>query len=117
MPGEEGQGILDPQFGKATPGLPRRATSFADYARRRPRRDGATTSDQVTDVLRDAIFDGIFEPGARLREVNLATDLNVSRTPVRDALRTLAAEGLLNLHANKGAVLAPLSTDIPAPPR
>ena len=46
------------------------------------------------DVIRRAILDGTLEPGERLTEEGLARDLEISRTPVREALRVLRAEGL-----------------------
>jgi DNA-binding GntR family transcriptional regulator len=65
----------------------------------------------VADALREAILDGVLAPGAWLREAEVARELKVSRTPVRDAFRTLAAEGLVNINANQGAVVSPMTTD------
>lgn len=62
-------------------------------------------------MLRDAILDGLLKPGSWLREAELASELAVSRTPIRDALRILSAEGLLDLSANKGAVVPNLTGD------
>jgi DNA-binding GntR family transcriptional regulator len=81
------------------------------YRNRFPLKGRGKKSDAVTDLLRGAILDGALEPGSWLREAKLAEMLRVSRTPVRDALRTLAAEGFLELHDNKGAVVVPLTTD------
>jgi DNA-binding GntR family transcriptional regulator len=53
--------------------------------------------------VRGLILDGSYGPGARLGEVELAGVLGTSRTPVREALRHLAAEGLVELVPNKGA--------------
>ncbi|GAA1849088.1 FCD domain-containing protein [Brevibacterium marinum] len=50
---------------------------------------------RVTEVLRDEIIDGDRLPGSRLVERNLATELGVSRVPVREALKQLASEGLV----------------------
>jgi DNA-binding GntR family transcriptional regulator len=50
-------------------------------------------------------------PKSWLREAELAEELGVSRTPIRDAFRTLGSEGLLDLSANKGAMVAPLTSD------
>ncbi|MEU4512166.1 GntR family transcriptional regulator [Nonomuraea wenchangensis] len=57
----------------------------------------------AVDDLRSLILSGQYAPGDRLAEVELAELLGVSRTPVREALRRLAAEGLVELVANKGA--------------
>jgi DNA-binding GntR family transcriptional regulator len=67
--------------------------------------------DAVAQVLREAILDGLLEPGAWLRESEVAKALQVSRTPVRDALRVLASEGLLRINANQGAVVTPMTSD------
>jgi DNA-binding GntR family transcriptional regulator len=48
---------------------------------------------QVVSFVRTAILNGVLRPGERLREDELAAELSVSRTPVREALRILAAEG------------------------
>jgi DNA-binding GntR family transcriptional regulator len=84
---------------------------FAAYlARQRPRSRG-TASVAVTDILREAILDGVLPPRAWLRESELAEELGVSRTPIRDAFRTLSSEGLLELSANKGAMVAPITSE------
>jgi GntR family transcriptional regulator, vanillate catabolism transcriptional regulator len=56
----------------------------------------------VVDVLRNRIFEGQISPGAHLKEVVLAKELGLSRTPVRDALARLAEEGLLVYQPNRG---------------
>ncbi|WP_084531992.1 GntR family transcriptional regulator [Nocardia miyunensis] len=65
-----------------------------------------TSAERVGDVLRDLIADNTLEPGARLAEVELAEQLGVSRTPIREALRQLAAEGWVELLPNRGARVA-----------
>ena len=60
-------------------------------------------NDSAVDGVRGLILRGEYAPGARLGEVELAEALGVSRTPVREALRQLAAEGLVELVPNKGA--------------
>jgi DNA-binding GntR family transcriptional regulator len=60
-------------------------------------------SDRAVDQLRERILGGEYVPGERLGEVDLAEKLGVSRTPVREALRRLAAEGLVDITTNKGA--------------
>lgn len=62
-------------------------------------------SDRVYTELLDQISAGRFSAGERLFEQALARDLGVSRTPVRDALKRLAAEGLVDATPNKGAQL------------
>lgn len=65
--------------------------------------------DEVAQKLRDMVIEGRLEPGTRLNERVLCDQLRVSRTPLREAYRLLAAEGLLQLLPNRGAVVAPLS--------
>jgi DNA-binding GntR family transcriptional regulator len=69
------------------------------------------TTDAVTDALREAILDGVLAPAAWLREDEIATTFEVSRTPVREALRRLADEGLAVKTAHHGTVVAPLSLE------
>lgn len=52
--------------------------------------------ERVLDILRDAILAGEFQPGQSLVEADLATQLGVSRAPVREALQTLNTEGLID---------------------
>jgi len=59
--------------------------------------------------LLDGIRAGDFRPGQRLREVDLATRLNVSRTPVREAIRRLASEGLVELAPGRGVMIIELN--------
>jgi len=61
------------------------------------------SSDRAFEVLRADILRGRHRPGRRLGEVGLARELGMSRTPVREALRRLAADGLVELSANRGA--------------
>lgn len=65
----------------------------------------------VAGAVRQAILDGVLEPGAWLREAEVARELKVSRTPVRDAFRILAAEGLVNINANQGVVVSPMTSE------
>ncbi len=58
--------------------------------------------DNVASTLRQALFDGYFQPGEDLTEVGLASQLKVSRGPVREALLMLAQEGLVVHSQNKG---------------
>jgi DNA-binding GntR family transcriptional regulator len=65
--------------------------------------------DRVYDVLRERILAGEFEGGTRLHQENLSAELGVSRTPVREAITRLAAEGLVELLPNRGARVAAVS--------
>ena len=65
--------------------------------------------DQLASYLRDMILEGLFQPGERLQEQKLCDQFGVSRTPLREALRVLAAEGIVTLTPNRGARIA-LST-------
>lgn len=66
-------------------------------------------SDAIADRLRDLIVTEELAPGTPLRERSLSEHLGVSRTPLRDALKVLAADGLVTLTPNRGAVVARLS--------
>lgn len=65
----------------------------------------------VYDILRDAILEGVLAPGERLRQETLATSIGVSRVPVRSALIQLEADGLVQFHERRGAVVKTLSAD------
>lgn len=71
----------------------------------------ATTADAVYAVLRQSILDGDLPPGQRLLSDALANDFKVSRTPVREALRKLEAEGLIEASPRSGLVVRELSED------
>jgi DNA-binding GntR family transcriptional regulator len=68
-----------------------------------------TLRTQVEGVLRDAITNGTFLPGTRLVERDLCERLGVSRTSIREALRKLEAEKLINIVPHKGPVVATIS--------
>lgn len=65
--------------------------------------------DLVFQVLKEAIITGELKPGERLMEVKLAEDMGVSRTPVREAIRKLELEGLVDMVPRKGAYVADIS--------
>ena len=64
-----------------------------------------TAHERVRTVLRRAIVVGVAEPGQRLVQSRVADQLGVSVTPVREALRDLAGEGLVQLDAHRGATV------------
>jgi DNA-binding GntR family transcriptional regulator len=59
----------------------------------------------ATELIRDAIVDGRLDPGQRLKEEELARELGISRTPIREALLMLQAEGLVDAAPNRGATV------------
>jgi DNA-binding GntR family transcriptional regulator len=58
--------------------------------------------------LREGILSGEFRPGQRLREAELAARLNVSRTPIREAIRRLASDGLIEVAPSRGMMIIEL---------
>jgi DNA-binding GntR family transcriptional regulator len=65
--------------------------------------------DRIADELRAQVIDGRLTPGRRVRQEDLAAQLNVSRTPLREALRRLEAEEWFVSHSRQGVVVADLS--------
>jgi DNA-binding GntR family transcriptional regulator len=70
-----------------------------------------TKEEQVADYLREGIIAGRFPRGARLKQQELASLLNTSITPVREALKLLEAEGYVSGDNYRGAVVAPFEMD------
>lgn len=70
---------------------------------------GAVLHGQVAQRLRQMLVEGQIAPGAKLNERELCEQLKVSRTPLREAIKTLAAEGLVDLLPNRGAYAVQLS--------
>jgi DNA-binding GntR family transcriptional regulator len=71
----------------------------------------SSTVDRVTEWLRDQLLSGDLAPGTNLQEIPLAAALGVSRNTLREAVRTLAAEGLLCRTPHKGIVVPSLTPD------
>lgn len=69
----------------------------------------ATSSARIAAQLRTAILGGEYSPGVRLRQEEVAARFGASRVPVREAFRTLEADGLVTLIANTGAWVSRLS--------
>lgn len=65
--------------------------------------------DEVADRLRELINGGELEPKARINEAELTERFGISRTPLREAIKILATEGLLELLPNRGARVASIS--------
>jgi DNA-binding GntR family transcriptional regulator len=90
------------------PAEPRRGTDWADLgtavAGLDPGRFQTPKYATVAaELLRDLILDGTFAPGDRLNEVVLSERLQISRSPIREALRALSGQGLVTMVANRGA--------------
>ncbi|MCI2416010.1 GntR family transcriptional regulator [Saccharopolyspora sp. K220] len=64
--------------------------------------EALSATSRVVDVLRARILEGALVPGAALREISVAAELDVSRNTLREALRLLASEGLVTQEPNRG---------------
>ncbi len=71
--------------------------------------DNKPLRERILDMLRDAIVSGELKPGQSLVEMELASQLGVSRAPLREALQTLSREGLIETIAYKGTIVRHLS--------
>jgi DNA-binding GntR family transcriptional regulator len=71
----------------------------------------ANLHQQVANRLRQMLVEGRIAPGAKLNERELSEVLDVSRTPLREAIKMLAAEGLVELLPNRGAIAVELTED------
>lgn len=67
--------------------------------------------DELLVRLRDYIIGGVLPPGAKIPEKELCERFGVSRTPLREALKVLAYEGLVVLNHNRGSTVSPLTLD------
>ena len=72
---------------------------------------GGPRGQQVVEILRSAIIAGRYEPGERLIEATLSSELGTSRGPVREALRQLENEGLVMSFPYRGAVVLGVSDE------
>ena len=74
-----------------------------------PNGDVTAVAEWVADVLRDRIVKGALPAGARIVERKLSAELDVSRTPIREALKLLHADSLIEISRNKGAQVTTVS--------
>src|SRR5258707_5706836 len=81
-------------------------TAVRRVDRAAPYQDKITRAEELRLQLADEIVRGALPPGGALDETDIARRFNVSRTPVREALRQLAASGLVDARAHRGAVVA-----------
>src|SRR3954467_8981264 len=75
-------------------------------------KDHPSLSQRVVDELRRSILTNRRRPGDRLIEDRLSEEMGVSRIPIREALRALAAEGLVDVQPRRGASVADVSTQV-----
>lgn len=66
----------------------------------------ARTAELLADQIREAILVGTYKPGDRLIEQDLSDSFGTSRGPIREAIRLLASEGLIELRKNRGAIVS-----------
>src|SRR5580704_6949883 len=81
------------------------------FAREPHRRAPVTASDYVTRELRARILDGVFPSSTHLDQQVLADEMGVSTIPVREGLRRLEANGLVEILPRRGAFVAGLTPD------
>lgn len=67
--------------------------------------------EELVTRLRQAVVEGVLEPGAKIPERELCESLGVSRTPLREALKVLASEGLVVLEPNRGARISKITME------
>lgn len=79
--------------------------------RSEPMIERRSLSEQLADQIRNMILDGELAPGERLQEIELSARFGVSRTPLREAMKTLSSEGLITLTPNRGATVAKLKPE------
>ena len=84
---------------------PEKTTSGIEWRWQRPK----SLPEQIASQISDAILTGIYEPGDRIREQDIAIKFSVSRGPVREALRLLEKDGVVSIIPNRGAQVTKLS--------
>jgi DNA-binding GntR family transcriptional regulator len=81
---------------------------IVNKTRRTPR---PSLYEEIADIIRDRIVEGILPAGSFVDEPALAEELDVSRTPVREALKVLAFEGLIDLYPNQGSYVTEITAE------
>src|SRR6202051_2330819 len=74
-----------------------------------PKLERKRLHDTVVEHMRNLIVEAVLAPGTKLNERELCETLGISRTPLREALKVLAAEGLIDILPNRGASVSKLS--------
>lgn len=72
---------------------------------------GPSLTEQAAETLRASIIDGAFQLGEPLSEISLASELGVSKTPVREALMQLKRDGLVEIHPQRGTFVFTMTAD------
>jgi len=102
--GRRGRDVLSPRIAKLS--------SLTGGERVRPKFDAPRTLvEGVAAHLRELILKGGISPGERLNELRLAHELSLSRSPIREAFRMLAVEGLVAITPRRGVWVRPISLD------
>jgi DNA-binding GntR family transcriptional regulator len=83
-------------------------TAHSDSTALAPRR---ALYEEVAERLREQIYNRVLEPGTWIDEQRLAVEYGISRTPLREALKVLAAEGLVTMKVRRGAYVTEMSTN------
>jgi DNA-binding GntR family transcriptional regulator len=95
-----------------SPALQRTGREFGTAAAPAPTNEGRKTlAEELRLQIADDIVNGTLEPGTTLDELGVARRFGVSRTPVREAIRLLAASGLIEARAHRSAIVARPSTE------
>jgi DNA-binding GntR family transcriptional regulator len=86
-----------------------RRSIISDMAGKRPSKAIPIGSTELAyQRIRQAIIDGSYQPGQRLIEQSISEEFDLSRTPIRESLRRLEAEGLVLIEHNRGAIVRPV---------
>lgn len=93
-----------------SPAIPTPAA--ATTARDRAREKSVTLADELQETLEGLIVSGALKPGTRLDEAQLVERFQVSRTPLREALKSLAGNGLVEMRGHQGACVASISLPV-----
>jgi len=88
------------------------ARALPPTARERAREKSVTLADELQETLEGLIVSGALKPGTRLDEAELVERFKVSRTPLREALKSLAGNGLVEMRGHQGAHVASISMPV-----
>src|SRR3990172_7064464 len=75
----------------------------------RPLEKPVTLRERIVDFVKDSIINGRLKPGERVPEHEIAENLGISRTPIREAFRQLESEGFITVTPRKGAIVSPIT--------